>query len=276
MIESSFSIIRTYSIVNTGHSIFLLFFSLAVLCLFSCTIDPNDAANNDSDGDDDDTGEGMGELRWIPIPGGTFEMGCSPDDSGCFDDEKPRHTVTISSFHMTETEITQQQYKEITGETPSLFTGQENLPVERVHWYNADDFCKEIGGRLPTEAEWEYAARAGTTTKYYCGNDPFCLDDIAWYYNNSDSQPHPVGGKIPNAWGLYDMTGNVWEWCSNWYDANFYDSGSSLNPQGPDNGEERISRGGTWTSISSHLRISHRSRVDPGFKGNGFRCARDK
>ncbi|MBN2358143.1 MAG: SUMF1/EgtB/PvdO family nonheme iron enzyme [Deltaproteobacteria bacterium] len=214
-------------------------------------------------------------LTWVPITGGAYEMGCSPNDT-CNSDESPRHTVTISAFELTATEVTQQQYQDVIGSNPSYHTGCPSCPVEQVNWQQASDFCAAVGGRLPTEAEWEYAARAGTTTKYYCGDDVACLDGIAWYDSNSDSQSQSVGGKTANAFGLYDMLGNVWEWNADWYDASYYSISPSQDPMGPATGTYRVLRGGSFSSLDGSLHASDRYVYDPAStrRAIGFRCAR--
>jgi len=220
------------------------------------------------------------DITMIDIPGGTFEMGCSPGDSECLDDENPRHTVTISAFKMSAYEITQGQWEALMGNNPA--DNDEcgsNCPVELVYWNDVQDFIGELNNqtgmnyRLPTEAEWEYAARAGTTTKWYCGDDESCLDDIAWYDDNSGGQTHPVGQKEPNAWGLYDISGNVWEWCSDWYDADYYDISPSTDPQGPASTSVRVDRGGGSNSVARSCRSTHRRYGYPsyGTSSLGFR-----
>jgi formylglycine-generating enzyme required for sulfatase activity len=154
-------------------------------------------------------------------------MGCSPGDGEGDDDEKPAHLVTISrGFWMGQTPVTQEAFQLLMGANPSYFEGAK-LPVHSTTWDDALSYCQTVGMRLPTEAEWEYAARAGTTTPRY-GE----LKDIAWYCENSGQQVHPVGEKIPNAWGFYDMLGNVAEWVADWY-ADRYPRGSVIDPQGP-------------------------------------------
>ena len=220
---------------------------------------------------------------YVWVPPGTFVMGCSPGDSECESDEKPSHSVTIGKgFWMGQTEATVGAYKrfaQATGRTmpsgPSLdgTWKQDDLPMANVTWDDARSYCVWAGGRLPTEAEWEYAARAGTQTRYYFGNDAALLGDYAWYGSNSGDLPHPVGQKKPNAWGLYDMLGNVAEWCQDWHE--FYSSQSVTDTQGPSSGSYRILRGGWWQS--SNTRVSGRFATGPGAGGvdGGFRCARE-
>ena len=192
-------------------------------------------------------------LTYVWIPPGRFMMGCSPGDTECFDDEKPARSVEIpSGFWLGQTPVTQQAYQRVTGQSPSHFKGA-NRPVETVSWDEAQSYCQAIGGRLPTEAEWEYAARAGSTGARY-GN----LDDIAWYSGNSGGQTHEVGQKQPNAWGLFDMLGNVWQWTADWFVQGSY----------------RSLRGGSWGYGPGVVRVSYRGRGVPGYRLNtfGFRC----
>ena len=206
-------------------------------------------------------------LTYVWIPPGTFQMGCSPGDAECSDYEKPAHQVTITKgFWMGQTPVTQQAYQRVTGENPSSFKGA-NLPVEHVTWNEAKTYCIAIGGRLPTEAEWEYAARAGSTGARY-GN----LDEIAWYQGNSGGKTHEVGQKLANAFGLYDVLGNVLQWVADW-DAN-YRSGAQNDPPGAENGEHRVLRGGASGSSSSVARVSGRLWDVPGrrFFRVGLRC----
>ncbi|MFA6033050.1 MAG: formylglycine-generating enzyme family protein, partial [Myxococcota bacterium] len=160
-----------------------------------------------------DAGDG---ISWIQIPAGNFSMGCSPGDSLCQSFENTAHNITIANpFWLMETEVTQKQYLKAIGSNPSYFAAcGEDCPVESVTWTQAKYFCTKMGGRLPTESEWEYAARAGTTTKFYCGNggDVHCPDEYAWFSINSESKTHPYKLKTANAWGLSDMLGNVFEW----------------------------------------------------------------
>jgi formylglycine-generating enzyme required for sulfatase activity len=195
-------------------------------------------------------------------------MGCSPGDSECHDDEKPAHRVTITKgFWLGQTEVTQAAYQRVVGTDPSDKKGA-NLPVEQVSWDQAQAYCQAIGGRLPTEAEWEYAARAGSGQSRY-GD----IGRVAWYSGNRGSRTHEVARKEANAWGLYDMLGNVWEWTADWYGS--YAPGSTVDPTGPASGQYRALRGGSRLYIPRDARVSGRYRDGPGFRsvGIGLRCA---
>ncbi len=208
------------------------------------------------------------------VAGGTFQMGS--DDSEAWDDEKPVHSVTVSTFYMGETEVTQALWKAVMGSNPSYFKG-DNLPVESVSWNDCQEFIRKLNQltgrsfRLPTEAEWEYAARGGSRSNgtKYAGS--VSIDSVAWYGDNSGSKTHPVKGKSPNELGLYDMSGNVWEWCGDWYGD--YGSGSQTNPKGPSAGSDRVLRGGGWGDYAGRCRVSRRNDYTPDSRGldNGFR-----
>ena len=192
-------------------------------------------------------------IEMLLVPGGTFMMGCSPGDEECVSDESPVHQVTLTNaFYMGKTEVTQAQWQATMGSNPSYFSGQPNNPVEQVSWNMIQGFNTATGLRLPTEAEWEYACRAGTTTARY-GE----VNAIAWYYQNwTIYGTQPVAGKLPNALGLYDTLGNVWEWCQDWYGP--YASGSVTNPTGPASGSTRLLRGGYWNFYWFVCRASRR------------------
>jgi formylglycine-generating enzyme required for sulfatase activity len=210
-------------------------------------------------------------LTYVWIPPGTFQMGSSPGDSECSEDEQPAHEVTIArGYWMGQTVVTQDAYVRVMGRNLSYFSG-EQLPVENVNWKEAQEYCEAVGMRLPTEAEWEYAARAGTTGSRY-GE----IDRIAWYKGNSGKQTHPVAEKEPNAWGLYDMLGNIWEWVSDWR-AN-YQAGSQRDPAGPASGEYRVLRGGSFYDYPPSVRAPCRSRLAPELRHGviGLRCASDR
>ena len=206
-------------------------------------------------------------LKYVWIPPGKFQMGCSPGDAECGADEKPAHEVTITrGFWLGQTSVTQQAYQRVTGKDPSAHKGAK-LPVEMVDWNEATAYCVAIGGRLPTEAEWEYAARAGSTGARY-GN----LDEIAWHTENSGGKSHEIGQKLPNAFGLYDMLGNTWQWVADWYGD--YPSGPQVDPTGPASGKLRQPRGGSWGSVTKMARASHRDFVEQEHRGGklGIRC----
>jgi formylglycine-generating enzyme required for sulfatase activity len=206
-------------------------------------------------------------LTYVWIPPGTFMDGCSPGDKQCKKDEYPSRKVTLTrGFWLSRTEVPQATFEKIMGYNPSIFQGSD-LPVEYVSWVEADEYCTTIGGRLPSEAEWEYAARAGTTGSRY-GN----LDDIAWYYGNSKFSTHPVGKKKPNAFGLYDMLGNVVEWTHTFYWVQL--NQENINPTGPSYAEYVSARGGGWWDAQELIRVSYRrhfEQTDIDYN-IGFRC----
>jgi len=214
-------------------------------------------------------------IELVLIPPGEYTMG-SPADVKEGDADEVPHKVKISKpFYLGRTEVTQKQYKAIRGKNPSRFIG-ENLPVEKVTWHDASAFCKALGEgfRLPTEAEWEYACRAGSQSRWFFGDDEKELGRHAWYKDNSDEKTHDVATKLPNKFGLYDMHGNVWEWCRDWYGD--YAEGEQENPQGPEEGTKRILRGGCWISNANPTRLAYRYRNEPltEVDFNGFRVAR--
>ncbi|MEP7351814.1 MAG: formylglycine-generating enzyme family protein [Acidobacteriota bacterium] len=207
--------------------------------------------------------------RYIWIPPGKFRSGCSVGDPDCFEDEFPTREITLTKgFWLGETEVTQAAYDKLVDYDPSLFHGP-NLPVEQVTGDEAEDFCGRIGGRLPSEAEWEFAARGGTTGARY-GK----LDEIAWYWKNSSENfsTHPVKLKKPNAFGLYDMLGNVVEWTHTWYTVQH--SQEDINPTGPSTAEYKSLRGGGWWDDPELVRVSYRRHFLPeDYDYNiGFRC----
>jgi formylglycine-generating enzyme required for sulfatase activity len=218
-------------------------------------------------------------VRWIPS--GRFTMGSPSSEPDRYSDEVQHEAVLTRGFFLAETECTQGQWESVMGGNPSNFKGTER-PVEQVSWGEAEEYCRKLTAkqraegilgdgwewRLPTEAEWEYAARAGTTGPRY-GE----LGTIAWYSGNSGSETHPVKQKTANAWGLYDMMGNVWEWCADW--SGDYSTGSVTDPTGPSSGSYRVSRGGGWFDVAGGARSANRLRVAPGLRYNflGFRPA---
>jgi formylglycine-generating enzyme required for sulfatase activity len=201
------------------------------------------------------------------VEGGTFQMGSNSGDS----DEKPVHTVTVSGFFMDKTEVTQAEYRKVMGKNPSKFSGCDDCPVENVSWYDAYEYAKKVGKRLPTEAEWEYAARGGSKSKGYTYSGSNGIDAVGWYDDNSDDKTHPVAQKQPNELGLYDMSGNVWEWCSDRYGS--YSSSPQNNPQGPSSGSYRVRRGGGRYYNGNFCRVASRYRSYPDLRyyDRGFR-----
>ena len=232
------------------------------------------------------------------IPAGEFIMG---DDKGDAD-EKPAHKVQVGAFHIDSREVSQENYESLMKQNPSKFKGPDK-PVEQVDWYRAVLYCnmrslkeglkpcynpttlvcdfEADGYRLPTEAEWEYACRAGTQTKYFFGDDPAKLKTYAWFKANADKATHPVGQKDPNPWGLYDMHGNVAEWCHDVYGDAYYQKGEGKDPRGPSTGNKRVLRGGGWSAnddaCRSAIRACENARFADACFGSdayGFRCVR--
>ncbi len=223
-------------------------------------------------------------MKLARIPKGTFMMGSPESEEGRFSDEGPQHSVTISKdYYLGAYEVTQEQYQRIMGENPSGFKGANN-PVETVSWEDAVAFCKKLSElpeekaagrvyRLPTEAEWEYACRAGSTTRFGFGDSDSQLGPYAWFDENSATTTHPVGQKTPNAWGLYDMHGNVWEWCADW--KGDYSTSAVTDPTGPAEGSYRVFRGGSWSYEAARCRSGLRIWNVPSLRLNslGFRVA---
>ena len=218
-------------------------------------------------------------FKMIAVEGGTFTMGATSEQgSDAQDDEKPVHRVTLSSYSIGETEVTQALWQAVMGSNPSYFRGS-NKPVERVSWDDCQDFIKKLNAitgenfRLPTEAEWEFAARGGIKSRGYKYAGSNTINMVAWYDNNSNSETHNVGTKQANELGLYDMSGNVWEWCSDWYGG--YSNGIQTNPKGSASGSFRVVRGGGWSHNARICRVSFRSHCAPTSRGYalGFRLA---
>ena len=200
------------------------------------------------------------------VEGGTFTMGATSEMETPYDDEKPSHQVTLSSYYIGETEVTQALWKAVMGRNPSDFKG-DDLPVEQVSWNDCQTFISKLNAltgknfRLPTEAEWEFAARGGNQSRHtqYSGSSRF--DDVAWYEDNSDDKPHPVKTKQPNELGIYNMSGNVWEWCQDWNGD--YSSNAQTNPTGASSGAQRVIRGGSWSYPPSSCRSLNRDYCAP-------------
>ena len=274
--------------------VFLLFAALALLqgCERKA---PNDSSPSPGAGPSE-TRTGP-EIEMVQLPRGQFTMGDQDEV-----DAKP-HEFVVSSFYVDKYLVTQEQYQRVMGDNPSRWKGAKN-PVEQVRWSDAARFCNERsrleglqpcydletweckfdtnGYRLPTEAEWEYACRAGTKTAYFFGNNPSKLANYAWFDRNSGGHTQPVGQKRPNPWGLYDMCGNVWQWCNDFYKVDYYQESPKENPIGPKNGESKVVRGGAWRFSAQNCRSGYRYNENPGYADvcfgydiYGFRCVRN-
>ncbi|MDE6694403.1 MAG: formylglycine-generating enzyme family protein [Bacteroidales bacterium] len=277
-----------------------LLYVLTGLCLLAGFFTACEKPNSTNEGGDTskenytETAFGM-NLEMVYVKGGTFEMGAVEEqDSGAFDYEKPVHSVTLDDFYIGKYEVTQAQWEAVMGTTIAqqrdtansswdLSGVGDNYPMYYISWSEAQEFCQKLSQltgkkyRLPTEAEWEYAARGGQYadgTRYAGSNT---LGDVAWCQANSGSKTHPVGQKKPNGLGLYDMSGNVWEWCSDWFGEDYYSSSPSVNPQGPASGSYRVGRGGSWYGPMAiyYCRMLARSCNTPGLRSRnvGFRVA---
>ena len=214
-------------------------------------------------------------IEMVKVEAGTFMMGATSEMKDSYDDpdsdEKPVHQVTLTNdYYMGKYEVTQALWQAVMGSNPSNFKG-DNLPVEEVSWNDCQEFISKLNSltgrkfRLPTEAEWEYAARGGKKSRSYQYSGSSNISDVAWYDGNSVNKTHPVGTKQANELGIYDMTGNVWEWCSDWY--GFYSSSSQTNPTGADSGSSRVFRGGSWYGNARYCRLSFRDCTPPDCRG---------
>jgi formylglycine-generating enzyme required for sulfatase activity len=229
------------------------------------------------------------DRDWIEgmvyVEGGTFTMGCTSEQgSDCWDWENPVHQVTLDGFYIGKYEVTQAEWKEIMGTSisqqrdkagaSSLYGTGDNYPMYYVSWDEVQEFIRKLnaqtGGnyRLPTEAEWEYAAKGGNQSQGYKYSGSNNASEVAWYDNNSSSSTHPVGQKKANELGIYDMSGNVWEWCSDWYGS--YSSNSQVNPKSPSSGSCRVVRGGSWGINGRYVRVSDRYDGSVGDRGAAF------
>jgi len=263
----------------------------ALACLSCEKVGPHSAA------DAPPTITTKGGVEMVLIPAGSFDMGSQSSK----EDATVVHKVTLDSFLMDKYEVTQAEFARLHLPDPSHFKGP-TLPAEQVTWARAAIYCNARskdeglrpcyndkaecdfdadGYRLPTEAEWEYACRAGSDSDYSFGGDPRKLGEHAWFADNAGNKTHPVGKKRPNAWGLYDMHGNVAEWCNDNFDKNYYKASPETNPRGPSQGKESVLRGGAWRSGADTLKSSYRLGDNPGFSDAclardaiGFRCVR--
>ncbi|MGE0823446.1 MAG: SUMF1/EgtB/PvdO family nonheme iron enzyme [Candidatus Binatia bacterium] len=219
-------------------------------------------------------------MEFLLIPAGEFRMGTDSKEGS--DDERPVHRVRITRpFYLGKYPVTQGQWEAVMGTNSSAFPGDPNRPVECVSWNDAQEFLQRLSEkeeksyRLPTEAEWEYAARAGSNAIYCFGDDVKLLREYAWYAENSGGKTHRVGQLDANVWELHDMHGNVWEWVQDWYAVNYYQQSAVIDPQGPEEGQSKVVRGGSWRSEARDVRVARRGRPVPGDRSGliGFRCA---
>jgi formylglycine-generating enzyme required for sulfatase activity len=223
-------------------------------------------------------------LQMVLIPAGEFTMGSPDSDHSADKDEKPQHRVRITKpFYLGKYLVTQAQWEAVMGNDPSLIGGPK-MPVENVSWQDCQRFLEKLNAKdgtgygrfaLPTESQWEYACRAGSTARYCFGDDESRLGEYAWYGDNSGNTVHPVGEKKPNAWGLYDMHGNIWEWCEDWYDGRYYTKAPMDDPPGPAIGSNHVFRGGCWGDAAGSCRSSNRYSYGPESRGSylGFRVS---
>ena len=255
---------------------------------------PDDAAKAPSSSPGESKSESGDEM--VKLPGGSFIMG---DENEI--DATP-HEIFLSPFYIDKNLVTQAEYERVMGENPSRWKGGDN-PVEQVRWSDAVKYCNKRsameglepcydlqswqcnfaanGYRLPTEAEWEYACRAGTKMAYYFGDSPSKLSNHAWFEDNSGGKPRPVGGKPANPWGLHDMHGNLWQWCNDFYQVDYYQQSPEKDPRGPKSGETKVVRGGAWKFSADSCRSGYRYNENPGYADvcfgydiYGFRCVR--
>ncbi len=216
-------------------------------------------------------------MEFVWVEGGCYQMGNTFDDAEGFSDEKPVHEVCVDGFYLGKYEVTQGEWQAVMGDNPSSFKNGGNYPVEKVSWDDAQDYIGKLNQRsgrtfrLPTEAEWEYAARSGGKKEKYSGGDN--IKSVAWYNQNSDNKSHPVGTKQPNGLGIYDMSGNVGEWCQDWYSDKYYSNSPRNNPPGPSSGLDRVPRGGSWYDLRGDVRSAFRYGLTPGLRYDmiGFR-----
>ena len=232
------------------------------------------------------------QFKMVRVEGGTFVMGAMEQDDEADNDEKPQHKVTLDDYYIGETQVTQALWQAVMGTTiqtqaqkgswsTDLRGVGDNNPMYYISWDDCQEFIEKLNqmtGRtfaLPTEAQWEFAARGGNLSKGYKYAGSNVLNEVAWFSDNSNSQTHQVAQKKANELGLYDMSGNVWEWCNDWYDSNYYQSSPERNPQGPTSGGGRVLRGGSWYIVARYCRVSYRDCYNPDCRlyGRGMRLS---
>jgi formylglycine-generating enzyme required for sulfatase activity len=291
---------RQYS-NTTAFGIMLIFGLLLVLsCQLTATAEPTGKKEVAGKPDVEIPGQkhltnSLG-MKFVHIKPGKFLMGSPKEEPDRFDNEVQHEVAITKPYYLGVYEVTQGQWVKVMGKNPSWSSadgggkdtvkGQDtsNFPVESISWNDAAAFCSKLSElaeekkagrvyRLPTEAEWEYACRAGTKTAFYFGSDEKQLGDYTWHFANAGGKPHAVGQKKANAWGLYDMYGNVWEWCQDWYGE--YDTNQSVDPKGPKEGSNRVRRGGCWRLAPGYFRSAYRDWGDPSYRDDylGFRLA---
>ena len=248
--------------------------ALALIALFSHLSDALGSSSADSQ-----FTEPAVNMEFLSVPAGCFQMGDRMGNGN--DDERPVHKVCVDRFYIGTYEVTQGQYEAIMAANPSRFIGGAQFPVDQVSWNDAQEFITRLNEktgrnyRLPTEAEWEYAARSGGKNEQFAGsNEP---DGVAWYWHYHDDlySSKEVGSKMANGLGIHDMSGNVWEWCSDWYARDYYQTSSTENPAGPSSGSTRVARGGGWNNHPWHMRVTFRAHSPPDRRiiNVGFRLA---
>ena len=258
-----------------------LFLLLLVMPFAAFSQQPQTIPNSASSGSNRTFTVNGVSFTMVYVEGGTFTMGATSEQgSDADDDEKPAHRMTLSNYYIGQTEVTQELWHAVMGRNPSSFKGRKR-PVEQVSWNDCQEFITKLNSltgqrfRLPNEAEWEFAARGGNSSRGYKYAGSNTLDDVAWYYDNSNSKTRNVATKSPNELGIYDMSGNVWEWCQDWYDENYYSSSPQSNPHGPSSGSNRVFRGGGGNDDAECSRVADRHDTGLGSRGDylGLRLA---
>ncbi len=291
-IDQLFYLLKTYRMKNLSTLVLALFFAGAVYAQTANTAAPDKRKVNTNPATTNSTISAATaeeikviEANMVKVIGGSFTMGCNDEsDSTCYYWEKPAHKVTISTFYVSKFVVTQKQWEAIEGTKPWFSKNCPDCPVENVSWYDAQMFISKLNQlsgkyyRLPTEAEWEYAARGGNLSKGYKYAGDNNLNAVAWYSKNSGKQSHPVGQKKPNELGLYDMSGNVWQWCSDWFSDTYYSKSPLENPQGPGKEDNRVCRGGSWWAEAQDCAVYNRDRYPADAKDDdvGFRLVMEQ